>query len=58
MSPSIRSRGTHACTIADVAKPSTSAHQTSHAIRNESRRACQMTSKTLNRQTLTYTPRG
>ena len=28
----IRSRGTHACTTAEMAKPSTSAHQTSHAI--------------------------
>ena len=27
-----RSRGTHACTIAEIAKPSTSAHQTSQAI--------------------------
>ncbi len=26
---SMRSRGTHACTIAESAKPSTSAHQTS-----------------------------
>ena len=26
---SIRSRGTHACTTAEIAKPSTSAHQTS-----------------------------
>ena len=29
----MRSRGTHACTIAEIAKPSTSAHQTSQAIR-------------------------
>jgi hypothetical protein len=29
---SIRSRGTHAWTIAEMAKPSTSAHQTVHAI--------------------------
>ena len=28
----MRSRGTQACTIAEIAKPSTSAHQTSHAI--------------------------
>src|SRR4051794_11340017 len=28
----MRARGTHACTIAEIANPSTSAHQTSHAI--------------------------
>ena len=28
----MRSRGTHAWTIAEIAKPSTSAHQTSHAM--------------------------
>src|SRR5262249_32645717 len=43
ISPSIRSRGTHACTIAEIANPSTSAHHTSHAIRNESFRPCQIT---------------
>ena len=30
----MRSRGTHACTIAEIANPSTSAHQTSQAMRN------------------------
>src|SRR5215207_10271625 len=30
---STRFRGTQACTTAEIAKPSTSAHQTSHAIR-------------------------
>src|SRR3954470_21278216 len=30
---SIRSRGTHACTTAEMKKPSTSAHHTSHAMR-------------------------
>ena len=39
-----RSRGTHACTIAEIAKPNTSAHPTSHAISSESRTPCQMTS--------------
>jgi hypothetical protein len=29
----MRSRGTQACTIAEMAKPSTSAHHTCHAIR-------------------------
>ena len=33
---SMRCRGTHACTIAEIAKPSTSAHHTSHAIRKAS----------------------
>ena len=33
---SIRSRGTHAWTTAEMKKPSTSAHHTSHAIRNAS----------------------
>ena len=37
----IRSRGTHACTIAEIANPSTSAHHTSHAIRSPSRNTCQ-----------------
>ena len=32
----MRSRGTHACTIAEMAKPSTSAHHTSQAIRKAS----------------------
>jgi hypothetical protein len=39
----MRSRGTQACTIAEIAKPRTRAHQTSHAIRNESSMPCQMT---------------
>src|SRR6188474_1022178 len=30
---SMRCRGTHACTIPEIANPSTSAHHTSHAIR-------------------------
>src|SRR3954451_22724195 len=30
---SMRWRGTQACTMAEIAKPRTSAHQTSHAIR-------------------------
>ena len=38
-----RSRGTHACTIAEIAKPITSAHQTSHAISSASRMPCQIT---------------
>ena len=46
-----RSRGTHACTIALIAKPSTSAHHTSHAISSESRRPCQITSSALTRPT-------
>src|SRR5438067_5877250 len=32
----MRSRGTHAWTTAEIAKPNTSAHQTSHAIRKAS----------------------
>jgi len=42
---SMRSRGTHACTIAEIVKPSTSAHHTSQAIRNEFLRPCQSTSR-------------
>src|SRR5436309_3262488 len=43
---SIRARGTHAWSIAEIAKPNTSAHQTSQAIKNESWRPCQSTSRT------------
>src|SRR5271168_5264585 len=32
----MRSRGTHACTTAEIAKPNTSAHHTSQAIRKAS----------------------
>jgi len=46
ISPSIRSRGTQACTIAEIVNPRTSAHQTCQAIRNESRKPCQITSRT------------
>src|SRR4051812_37878856 len=40
---SIRRRGTQACTIAEIRKPSTSAHQTAHAIR----KACESPSPIL-----------
>src|SRR3954466_7547716 len=43
---SIRWRGTQACTIALIAKPRTSAHHTSQAIRNASFRPLPMTSST------------
>src|SRR5262249_8112735 len=43
---SMRARGTQACTMPEIAKPSTSAHQTAQAIRNESRSPCQITSRT------------
>ena len=39
------SRGTHACTIAEMAKPSTSAHHTSQAMRSASRRPCHRKSR-------------
>src|SRR4051794_35313196 len=42
----MRSRGTHAWTIADIAKPNTSAHQTCQAIKNASLRAIQTTVST------------
>ena len=53
---SIRSRGTHACTTAEMAKPSTSAHHTSHAMRKLSFSPFHRTSSTLT--TLSHTPRG
>ena len=43
---SMRSRGTQAWTIAEIANPSTSAHHTSQAIRRPSRSTCQMKSNT------------
>ncbi len=51
IAPSTRSRGTQAWTIAEIAKPNTSAHQTSHAIRNASCRPLQITftTSTMNR---------
>jgi hypothetical protein len=42
----MRSRGTHACTIAEIKNPNANAHHTSHAINNASRTPCQRTSKT------------
>ena len=42
----IRSRGTHAWTTPEIAKPSTSAHQTSQAIRNASLNPLPTTSST------------
>jgi hypothetical protein len=52
---SMRSRGTHACTMAEIAKPRTSAHQTSQAMRKASFRAAQTTSMS---PTVAHTPRG
>jgi len=42
----MRSCGTQACTTAEMANPSTSAHHTSQAIRNESFKPFQITSST------------
>src|ERR1700744_741844 len=42
---SIRSRGTHAWTIAEMAKPKTSAHHTAQAMRRASRTPCQRRSR-------------
>jgi hypothetical protein len=39
---SIFALGTHACTTAEIAKPKTSAHQTSHAIRKASLKPIEM----------------
>jgi hypothetical protein len=50
-----RSRGTQACTTAEIAKPRTSAHQTSYAIRKE----CCMPSQIVSVASVTvddYTP--
>src|SRR5437660_12700562 len=44
---SMRERGVHACTIALMRKPSTSAHQTSQAIRNASSSPSASVSSTL-----------
>ena len=43
---SMRRRGTHACTTAEMKNPNTSAHHTSQAIRNESLSPCQITFNT------------
>lgn len=52
---SIRWRGTHAWTIALMAKPNAKAHQTSQAIKNESRSPCQITSRTsVTEETVAY----
>ena len=42
---SIRARGTHAWTIAEIAKPRTSAHQTSYAISSDCRIPSQIVSR-------------
>ncbi len=55
---SIRSRGTHAWTTAEMAKPSTSAHHTAHAMSRASRRPCHRKSRNAVIAPSDYTPRG